>query len=151
MYYYVSSNWRSLKIMFRTSFCLLRNFSISMLQGIFITSKIWNYWKKNTGCERREISNSFCCMLLGRSLSGNVAGFQNKYFWKCKIWYENFKPGSHIMLKFQICIFWTDWEITRRAGPARAWSGRAGSLHKMILGIKIRPFPFIKFLPKTYI
>ena len=26
------------------------------------------------------------------------------------IWYDNFKAGNNIVLKSQICIFWTDWE-----------------------------------------
>ena len=46
---------------------------------------------------------------------------QNIWF---EVWYDNLKTGIQTMFKFQVCISWTDWEITRQ----RAWrQGRAGS------------------------
>ena len=29
-----------------------------------------------------------------------------------KIWYDIFKSIIQILLEFQVCICWTDWEIT---------------------------------------
>ena len=42
-----------------------------------------------------------------------------------KVWYDNFKTEVQIVLKNQIFVFWTDWEVTRkerfnRMGPS--WS-----------------------------
>ena len=54
--------------------------------------------------------------------------FETNEDFQLKIPYDNLNIGNHIMLKFQIFIFRTDWDITRKNSvivePGRAWPGR---------------------------
>ena len=40
-----------------------------------------------------------------------------------KFWYDSYKTDKQIVIKFQIWIFWIDWEITRQTA---LWPGPAG-------------------------
>ena len=50
--------------------------------------------------------------------------FETKQNFRFKIWYEKFKIGLRIVLKFQVGTFWTDGEIARKNRYGRAGLGR---------------------------
>ena len=50
--------------------------------------------------------------------------FETKQTFRFKNWYEKFKIGLRIVLKFQVGTFWTDGGITRKNRYGRAGLGR---------------------------
>ena len=79
--------------------------------------------------------------------------FETNEDFKFKIWYNTFQTVFHVVLGLQVCIFWTEREITRQKAlpPYRVGPGRASTSRIMVIWSKVRKKWFHKQYKKKSI